>query len=60
MPDQTRFDLNDPRLVSQDEYQIVVLAENSFGLGPPSNVVTYTRVEEGKSLVFIAVRHERL
>lgn len=56
-PEQMRFDLNDPRLISQVEYQIVVVAENSFGLGPPSNVVSYTRVEEGKGMQPVQTLH---
>ena len=47
MPEQTTFDLNDPRLMSTVEYRIVVFAEYDFGLGPSSNDITYTRVEEG-------------
>lgn len=48
MPEPTRFDLNDPELVKGVDYQVKVLAENDLGLGPPSNTVTYTKVEEGK------------
>ncbi len=38
---QTQFDLEDPRLVMGVLYNIVVFAENSFGVGPPSNVIMY-------------------
>lgn len=44
MPEQTVFDLSsDPQLVARLIYSIVVFAENSFGRGPPSNVVFYRR-----------------
>ncbi len=52
---QTQFDLGDPRLVMGVLYNIVVFAENSFGVGPPSNVIMY---EGGECIASSALRQK--
>ena len=42
-PEQTQYDLQDAQLMATVIYSVVVLAENSSGVGPPSNTVFYRR-----------------
>ena len=43
LTDVTQFDLNEVQLAEEVLYSVSVHAENSEGLGPPSNTVNYRR-----------------
>ncbi len=51
MVQQTQYDLRDPRLMVGIIYDIIVLAKNSFGIGPPSNSITFG-LEEGEPQIY--------
>lgn len=58
MPRQTQFDLSDPQLVAiRVIYSIVVFAENIFGMGPPSNVIFYRRLDGSELAILCCNAH---
>ena len=48
--EQMKYDLNDSQFVAEVVYKVVVTAENSVGVGPPSNAVYYRKLNRSKFL----------
>ena len=42
--EQMKYDLNNSQFVAEVIYKVVVTAENSVGVGPPSNALHYRKL----------------